>query len=113
MILLMTGRFYLNMAMSSSILTLSLHDALPISGELFLDFPAKSAMLALDVPLVKRDGAVTHLGGDLGLPRVAAELYRSARRLRVFTSRVVTVEAGPIVDLVMRPRDEVVKWLAD
>ncbi|HZH80525.1 MAG TPA: HD domain-containing protein, partial [Gemmatimonadales bacterium] len=50
-------------------------------GELFLDFPAKSAMLALDVPLVKRDGAVTHLGGDLGLPRVAAELYRSARRL--------------------------------
>src|SRR5207253_8167814 len=53
-------------------------------GELFLDFPAKSGMLALDVPLVKRDGAVTHLGGDLGLPRVAAELYRSARRLRVF-----------------------------
>jgi uncharacterized protein len=82
-------------------------------GELFLDFPAKSAMLALDVPLVKRDGAVTHLGGDLGLPRVAAELYRSARRLRVFTSRVVRVEARPIVDLVMRPRDEVVKWLAD
>ena len=82
-------------------------------GELFLDFPAKAAMLALDVPLVKRDGAVTHLGGDLGLPRVAAELYRSARRLRVFTSRVVMVEAGPIVDLVMRPRDEVVKWLAD
>jgi uncharacterized protein len=82
-------------------------------GELFLDFPAKPAMLALDVPLVKRDGAVTHLGGDLGLPRVAAELYRSARRLRVFTSRVVTVQPGPIVDLVMRPRDEVVKWLAD
>jgi HD superfamily phosphohydrolase len=87
-------------------------------GELFLDFPAKPAMLALDLPLVKRDGGVTHLGGDepvahLGLPRVAAELYRSARRLRVFALRAVTVEAGRIVDLVMRPRDDVVQWLAD
>jgi len=38
---------------------------------------------------VKRDGTVTQLGGadaaaHLGLPRVAGELYRSARRLRVF-----------------------------
>lgn len=87
-------------------------------GELFLDFPAKPAMLALDLPLVKRDGGVTHLGGDepvahLGLPRVAAELYRSARRLRVFALRAVTVEAGRIVDLVMRPRDDVMRWLAD
>src|SRR5205814_56530 len=32
-------------------------------GELFLDFPAKPDMLALDLPLVKRDGAVTQLGG--------------------------------------------------
>ncbi|HEV2750041.1 MAG TPA: HD domain-containing protein [Gemmatimonadales bacterium] len=87
-------------------------------GELFLDFPAKPAMLALDLPLVKRDGGVTHLGGNepvahLGLPRVAAELYRSARRLRVFALRAVTVEAGRIVDLVMRPRDDVMRWLAD
>src|SRR5439155_11136787 len=28
-------------------------------GELFLDFPTKAAMLALDLPLVKRDGSVT------------------------------------------------------
>src|SRR5438034_9007071 len=58
-------------------------------GELFLDFPAKAAMLALDLPLVQRDGTVTQLGAAeaaayLGLPRVAAELYRSAQRLRVF-----------------------------
>ncbi|PYO61118.1 MAG: hypothetical protein DMD28_10565, partial [Gemmatimonadetes bacterium] len=57
--------------------------------ELFLDFPAKPDMLALDLPLVKRDGTVTHLAGaaaaeHLGLPGVAAELYRTARRLRVF-----------------------------
>ncbi len=87
-------------------------------GELFLDFPAKPSMLALDVPLVKRDGTVTHLGGDesaahLGLPRVAAELYRSARRLRVFTLRAVPMDPGRIVDLVMRPRDETLRWLAD
>src|SRR5690242_76961 len=87
-------------------------------GELFLDFPAKPSMLALDVPLVKRDGTVTHLGGDesaahLGLPRVAAELYRSARRLRVFTLRAVPVDPGRIVDLVMRTRDETLRWLAD
>jgi len=87
-------------------------------GELFLDFPAKPSMLALDVPLVKRDGTVTHLGGDesaahLGLPRVAAELYRSARRLRVFTLRTVPVDPGRIVELVMRPRDETLQWLAD
>ncbi len=53
--------------------------------ELFLDFPAKPDMLALDLPLVKRDGTVTHLAGAeateyLGLPRVAAELYLAWRR---------------------------------
>jgi len=88
------------------------------AGEVFLDFPAKPSMLALDVPLVRRDGAVTYLGGDvpiadIGLPRVAVELYRSARRLRVFALRGVKVEARQIVDLVMRPRDGVMQWLAD
>ena len=63
-------------------------------GELFLDFPAKREMLALDLPLVKRDGSVTQLAGadataHLGLPRVAGELYRSARWLRVFVLRPV------------------------
>jgi len=88
------------------------------AGEVFLDFPAKPSMLALDVPLVRRDGAVTYLGGDvpiadIGLPGVAVELYRSARRLRVFALRGVKVEARQIVDLVMRPRDGVMQWLAD
>jgi len=81
-------------------------------GELFLDFPAKAAMLALDLPLVKRDGTVTQLGGadaaaHLGLPRVAAELYRSARRLRVFVLGEARVEAKRVVELVMTPREEV------
>ena len=87
-------------------------------GELFLDFPAKADMLALELPLVKRDGTVTHLAGaaataHLGLPRVAAELYRSARRLRVFVLRDVAVPAHVIVDLVMAPREEVAARLAE
>jgi hypothetical protein len=69
-------------------------------------------MLALDLPLVKRDGTVTQLSGTevgahLGLPRVAAELYRSARRLRVFVIGAAAVPAKAIVALVALPRAEV------
>ena len=86
-------------------------------GEVFLDFPAKPDMLALDLPLVKRDGVVTQLAGaaadpHLGLPRVAAELYRSARRLRVFVMRPARVAAKAIVDLIMLPGEEVAARLA-
>jgi len=61
---------------------------------------------------VKRDGSITQLGGaeaaaHLGLPRVAAELYRSARRLRVFVVAAAKVPAQAIVELVMLPREEV------
>ena len=83
-------------------------------GELFVDFPAKPAMLGLDLPLVKRDGSVIWLTGaeaaaHLGLPRVAAELYRSARRLRVFVLGEAQVEAKRIAELVMMPREAVVE----
>ena len=76
-------------------------------GELFLDFPAKARMLALDLPLVKRDGAVT----QLGVPRVSDELYRSARRLRVFIRGAVKISALPIVELVMMPAKDVTERL--
>ncbi len=73
-------------------------------GELFLDFPAKPGMLDVDLPLVRRDGTVVRLAGAaageyLGLPRVAAELYRAARRLRVLTLRPARVPAGGVVAL--------------
>ena len=63
-------------------------------GELLLDFPARHSMLGVDLPLRLRDGTVERLtdegrAGHLGLPRIAQELYRSARRLRVFTARPV------------------------
>lgn len=62
------------------------------AGELLLDFPAREDMLAVDLPLRTRDGGVERLTGEglaghLGLPRISGELYRSARRLRVFTAR--------------------------
>jgi hypothetical protein len=55
-------------------------------------------MLGVDLPLRTRGGAVERLtdagrAGQLGLPRVADELYRSARRLRVF---VKEMPAGPL-----------------
>jgi HD superfamily phosphohydrolase len=62
------------------------------AGELLLDFPARDNMLSVDLPLRLRDGSVERLtdegrAGHLGLPRIAAELYRSARRFRVFVAR--------------------------
>ncbi|HET9064426.1 MAG TPA: HD domain-containing protein [Gemmatimonadales bacterium] len=59
-------------------------------GGVLIDYPARSAMLGVDLALLTRQGTVERLtdagrAGQLGLPRVADELYRSARRLRVFT----------------------------
>lgn len=58
-------------------------------GAVFLDFPEKSAMFGLDLLLERRTGEVIRLGpggraGLIGLPRIADELYRSARVLRLY-----------------------------
>ena len=58
-------------------------------GEAILDFPVKDAMFQLDV-LVDTGGTVVRLGregisGLVDLPRLAEELYRTARVLRLFT----------------------------
>lgn len=59
-------------------------------GEVLLDFPAKTQMLGLDIPVLSRDGSVHRLTqegipGAIDLPVLAEQLYRSARYLRVFT----------------------------
>lgn len=59
-------------------------------GAVFLDYPEKSMMFGLHLLVRRRSGEVLRLGpegraGLIGLPEVAAELYRSARVLRVFT----------------------------
>ena len=57
----------------------------------YLDYPEKPAMFGLNLLLQRRSGEVIRLGpsgyeGLIGLPRVADELYRSARMLRLFTA---------------------------
>lgn len=58
-------------------------------GEVILDFPVTKAMFQLDV-LVDRDGPTVRLGskgipGLIDLPKLAEELHRTARVLRLFT----------------------------
>jgi uncharacterized protein len=87
------------------------------SGALLLDFPARTAMLGVNIPLRTRAGAVERLtdagrAGHLGLPRVADELYRSARRLRIFVSQMPDRPLEPVLRLLTRPSDEVKARLA-
>ncbi len=58
--------------------------------DVLLDFPAKTQMLGLDLPVLSRDGSVHRvtqegIPGAIDLPVLAEQLYRSARYLRVFT----------------------------
>src|SRR6185295_16314115 len=76
--------------------------------ELFLDFPSKPAMLDVTIPVVGRSGGAAQ---HIGLPRVAAELHRSAQRLRVFVMRPVSISAKQIVDLVTTSREAVIAGL--
>lgn len=61
-------------------------------GELLLDYPQKTQMLGLDIPVLRRSGEVERLTGEgwigtINLPSLSEELYESARWLRVFTAR--------------------------
>jgi HD superfamily phosphohydrolase len=85
-------------------------------GGLLLDFPSRPTMLSVDLPLRTRSGATARLtdagrAGQLGLPRVAEELYQSARRLRVFTDRRVGVRLERVMEWVTWPAAEVRKRL--
>jgi hypothetical protein len=74
-------------------------------------------MLGVDLPLLTRGGAVERLtdagrAGQLGLPRVADELYRSARRLRVFVKDAPPTPLHGVPELLTCPADEVRRRLA-
>jgi HD superfamily phosphohydrolase len=98
-------------------LTRRVEDALALElglapGALLLDFPVKTQMLGLDLPMVRRDGSVVQLTehgwqGAIDLPRLSDELYRSARRLRVFTLERAPVPEAPLLHLVTRSAAEV------
>jgi uncharacterized protein len=81
-------------------------------GGLLLDFPARSAMLGVNLPLRTRNGTIERLtdagrAGHLGLPRVADELYRSARRLRIFVSSQPDRSLDPVLAILTWPAEEV------
>ena len=74
------------------------------SGEVLLDFPEKPQMLGLDLPVRLRGGQVHRLTreglrGSINLPVLSDELYRSARVLRVFVARPVSLGEDAIRSL--------------
>jgi hypothetical protein len=86
-------------------------------GALLIDFPSRDTMLSVDLPLRTRAGRVERLteagrSGTLGLPRVADELYRTARRFRVFTAQRAGKGLERVLGVVTLPANEVKKRLA-
>ena len=79
--------------------------------ELLIDFPARPSMLDVNLPLRTRDNTVERLTsegreGQLGLPRVAEELYQSARRLRVFVARSPERNITGLLEVIATPAEE-------
>lgn len=84
----------------------SAEDELAISlgmrpGEVLLDFPMKTEMLGLDIPVERRSGQVERLTGQgwpgaINLPSLSDELYLSARWLRVFVARRTEIPPGRV-----------------
>lgn len=73
-------------------------------GELLLDYPAKTEMLGLNLPVLRRDGSVERLtkqtsGASINLPKLSEELYQSARWLRVFTAKPVNLDRAALLKL--------------
>ena len=70
-------------------LTIEAENALAVElglrpGDLLLDYPTKTQMLSLDIPVLRRDGGIRRLTaegweGSMNLPKLSEELYRSAR----------------------------------
>jgi HD superfamily phosphohydrolase len=86
-------------------------------GELLLDYPVKTQMLGLDIPVRRRDGSVRRLTaagweGAVNLPKLSEELYGSARWLRVFTAQRVPVARDLVIRLASRDADEVNRLVA-
>ncbi|MDE3174463.1 MAG: HD domain-containing protein [Gemmatimonadota bacterium] len=78
------------------------------TGELLLDYPAKTQMLGLDLPVMQRDGTVLRLRssgltGAIDLPKLSEELYRSARWLRVFTAGRTKVDGTRLLNFLRQP----------
>jgi HD superfamily phosphohydrolase len=87
-------------------------------GEFLLDYPVKTQMLGLDIPVLRRDGSVRQLTaagweGAVNLPKLSEELYGSARWLRVFACRNVSIDKKAVVRLAGMTAGEVRDRLGD
>ncbi len=90
-------------------LTRQVEDALAIElgmqpGDLLLDYPVKTEMLGLDIPVLRRGGSIRRLTaegweGAVNLPKLSEELYRSARWLRVFTKTRMQLDRSRVAHL--------------
>ncbi|MBA3889441.1 MAG: HD domain-containing protein [Gemmatimonadaceae bacterium] len=87
-------------------------------GEVLLDYPAKTQMLGLDIPVLRRGGEVHRLtaegwDGAINLPKLSEELYRSARWLRVFTCERIALDRGAVFALLAVPAPAMRQRLAE
>jgi len=74
------------------------------AGHVRLDFPAKTQMLSLDLPVLGVDGSVRRLtqaglAGAIDLPKLSEDFYRTARWLRVFTAERVSTDGARVLEL--------------
>ncbi len=82
-------------------------------GDLFIDYPAKSRLLELDILMLGRDGGVQRLtpagrAGLIDLPRLGRDLYHAARVMRVFTwPRTELKEPERVLELVTAPEETI------
>jgi HD superfamily phosphohydrolase len=81
-------------------------------GALLLDYPAKTQMLGLELPMRRRDERIELLtsagwDGAMNLPRLSDEFYRSARRLRVFTADRAPIPAERVLLVLKQDADAV------
>lgn len=77
-------------------------------GEVFIDVPVKDRMFELNILMQRRSGEVQRLGpeglpGVIDLPRLAEELYRTARILRVFTFEARELDRDVVLERITRP----------
>ena len=76
-------------------------------GQVLLDYPMKTQMLGLDIPVLRRSGQVERLTGEgwigtINLPSLSEELYKSARWLRVFTAKRAALDPRRIREALER-----------
>jgi uncharacterized protein len=74
-------------------------------GEVLLDFPMKTEMLGLDIPVLRRNGEIERLTGQgwpgaINLPSLSQELYLSARWLRVFVAKRMDLPPGLVKSII-------------